>query len=583
MKQKLLLLFALLVSTTMAWAQTAGTDYTWDDGTKTLTIKTATGMSKISTYKSSCVNFIIEDGVSTSIGVSAFQNIPSRLTSVTIGNSVTSIGNYAFRSCTNLTSVTIGNSVTSIGESAFQTCSGLTTVTIPNSVTSIGNYAFKQSGLTSVTIPNSVTSIGNYAFNNCSSLTSVILNSNPTIGEGAFPASATVTMNLTAKAAGGAFWMTFYNQNYGFEADANTQVFKAALSDKDLTLTKLETDQTVTKNNAVILKSTASPIVMTLTSTASINDFSSNSLLGVSDAAGLTAADPSTTFVLDNGTGGVGFYRLESGKTLGVGKAYLTYDGALAREFFLFYEVTLTDGSAITALNDYKGQEIWVNYTRSFTENKTSTVCLPFAYTKKEGDGSFYAFTNIEKEGSEYVATMSEPGTTTLEANTPYLYLPNATGNVDFSGLYTIPAELTAGSTTSNGWTFKGTYSTIEWTTAPTGTYGFSAQTANGIYQGEFVKVGDYVRIKPMRCYLENESFAGARGANRAAEQLPETIKVRLVSANGEVTGIGTISTKTGEGTIDNGAWYSLDGRRIEGKPSTKGIYVNNGKKVVIK
>ena len=257
------------------------------------------------------------------------------------------------------------------------------------------------------------------------------------------------------------------------------------------------------------------------------------------------------------------------------------YDVELEVEYY--NEVTLTDGNAITGLNDYKEQEIWVNYTRSFTSGKTSTVCLPFAYTKKADDGSFYAFTNIEKVGSEYVATMTEPISTTLEANTQYLYLPNATGDVDFGGAYTIPSELTAGSTTSNGWTFKGTYSTIEWTTAPTGTYGFSAQTQDGISQGQFVQVGDYVKIKPMRCYLENANFAGARGTNRAAEQLPETIKVRLISANGEVTGIGTISTKTGEGTIDNGAWYSLDGRRIEGKPSTKGIYVNNGKKVVIK
>jgi hypothetical protein len=257
------------------------------------------------------------------------------------------------------------------------------------------------------------------------------------------------------------------------------------------------------------------------------------------------------------------------------------YDVELEVEYY--NEVTLTDGSAITALNDYKEQEIWVNYTRSFTAGTTSTVCLPFAYEKKEGDGSFYAFTNIEKVGNDYVATMTEPGTTTLEANTPYLYLPNATGDVDFGGAYTIPATLTAGSTTSNGWTFKGTFTTIEWTTAPTGTYGFSAQSQDGISQGQFVKVGDYVKIKPMRCYLENANFAGARGANRAAEQLPETIKVRLISANGEVTGIGTISTKTGEGTIDKDAWYSLDGRRIVGKPSVKGVYVKNGQKIVIK
>ena len=244
-------------------------------------------------------------------------------------------------------------------------------------------------------------------------------------------------------------------------------------------------------------------------------------------------------------------------------------------------EVTLTDGEAITDLSAYAGQEVSVNYKRDFTNGTASTVCLPFAYTKKAADGSFYAFTGIEKVGSDYVATMTEPGATTLEANTPYLYLPNATGGVDFSGIYTIPATLTAGETTVGDWTFKGTYTTIEWETAPTGIYGFAGQTAGGVSQGQFVKVGAYVRIKPLRCYLENASFAGARGANRAAEQLPETIQVRLVSTNGEVTGIGTISTKTGEVTMDKDAWYSLDGRR-EMNPA-KGVYIKNGNKVVIK
>ena len=257
---------------------------------------------------------------------------------------------------------------------------------------------------------------------------------------------------------------------------------------------------------------------------------------------------------------------------------------AVELEVEYYDEVTLTDGEAITGLDTYKGQEIWVNYTRSFTAGKTSTVCLPFAYTKKEGDGSFYAFTNIEKVGNDYVATMTEPISTTLEANTPYLYMP--TGDVDFSGAYTIPTTLTAGSTTSNGWTFKGTYTAHTWKTAPTGIYGFSAQTADGISQGQFVKAGTNVSIKPMRCYLEyksgSEDYAGARGMKRA-EQLPETIKVRLVSASGEVTAIGSLQTTTGEVTLDGDAWYTIDGRRMEGKPATKGIYINNNSKVIIK
>lgn len=87
---------------------------------------------------------------------------------VTIGNSVTRIGDYTFDGCRSLTSITIPNSVTKIGHYAFASCSSLTSITIPDSVTSIGQNAFEGcTSLTSVTIPNSVTSIGRSAFAYC--------------------------------------------------------------------------------------------------------------------------------------------------------------------------------------------------------------------------------------------------------------------------------------------------------------------------------------------------------------------------------------------------------------------------------
>ena len=125
---------------------------------------------------------------------------------VTIPNSVTSIGNYAFSYCSGLTSVTIPKSVTSIDNYAFSYCSGLTTVNfnatnctsmggydymgyvfqgctslstlnIGENVTNIPDYAFYGcSGLTSVTIPESVTNIGAQAFLGCSGLTTVNFN-----------------------------------------------------------------------------------------------------------------------------------------------------------------------------------------------------------------------------------------------------------------------------------------------------------------------------------------------------------------------------------------------------------------------
>ena len=128
----------------------------------------------------------IPDSV-TCIGDSAFSECYS-LQSVTIPDSVTSIGDSAFSFCSSLQSVIIPNSVTSIGDSVFDWCSSLQSVTIPDSVTSIGSWAFDCcSSLQSVTIPDSVTSIGDGAFAGCSSLQSVtILDSVTSIGDSAF-------------------------------------------------------------------------------------------------------------------------------------------------------------------------------------------------------------------------------------------------------------------------------------------------------------------------------------------------------------------------------------------------------------
>ena len=144
-------------------------------------------------YCNSLTSVTIPNSV-TSIGESAFSQCSS-LTSIDIPNSVTSIGGAAFAGCRSLISVTIGNSVTSIEDGTFADCSSLTSVTIPNSVTSIGEDAFAFcSSLISVAFGESIISIGRVAFSCCSSLTSITIpNSVTYIGEGAFGGCSSLT------------------------------------------------------------------------------------------------------------------------------------------------------------------------------------------------------------------------------------------------------------------------------------------------------------------------------------------------------------------------------------------------------
>ena len=149
------------------------------------------------------------------------------LTSVTIGDGVTRIGDFAFSGCSGLTAVTIGDGVTNIGDGAFAGCLGLTSITIPDSVTSIGLGAFGEcTGLKSITIPDSVTSIGSSAFAYCTGLTSITIPDSVTsIGAGAFAYCRGLT-SITFEETSGWFISTSPS------ATSGTNISADSLSDK---------------------------------------------------------------------------------------------------------------------------------------------------------------------------------------------------------------------------------------------------------------------------------------------------------------------------------------------------------------
>lgn len=107
------------------------------------------------------------------IGKDAF--LEYSVVEVVIPDSVTKIGNYAFKNCANLTSVVIPEAVTSIGDEAFTGCTSLASIDIPANVTSIGIYAFCDTAITKIVIPSGVTEIKNSSFYDCTQLQSIVL------------------------------------------------------------------------------------------------------------------------------------------------------------------------------------------------------------------------------------------------------------------------------------------------------------------------------------------------------------------------------------------------------------------------
>ena len=269
-----------------------------------------------------------------------------------------------------------------------------------------------------------------------------------------------------------------------------------------------------------------------------------------------------------------------------------------------------------------------LRYNRSFTAGKPVTIMLPFNFTRDRitlagsnanPSGKFYEFKGIEEDlDHKWVAVMIEAGETlsnevvenTLQANHPYLYVPGE--STEYLDIYvggtgiSIFTEGNGGGTKEreyyygddipwNHWKFKGTYQPHYWSETENSeeigkVYGFAG--ASKEVDGEAVTAGDFVRaksgakIRPTSCYLEwvaPQSSNGRRRSHVAAadEELPQRITVKLIDANDDVTSIGEIDTRTGEITFEG--WYTLDGVRLDSKPTQKGVYINNGKKVIVK
>ena len=468
-----------------------------------------------------------------------WHNNSENIKTIVIENGVTSIGECAFCECNGLTSISIPSSVTSIGNYAFDGCSNLTTVTIPSSVTSIGEGAFNDcEKLTTVSIPASVTSIGNYAFGYCSALTSIeIPASVTTIGEEAFNNTALTSIEIPASVTSignGVFngcekltSITVAEGNANYSNDTN-----GALFNKDkTTLIKYPKG-----NNADSYKIPDS-----------VTSIGEKAFAGCEDLETVTLPDNVTSIGDDafNNTALTSIGIPASVTSIGKGAFHLcsslasvTLNGnpTIGEEAF-FYNTTVTMNLAAAEVGGAHWTTFYNNYGNFQADENTEVY-------KGTVSGSELVLTPISDKivnagNAVILKSTDKPVMTLTTTNSSGDFTDNALKGLSkrteiATSAYSANTIYVMGNTTKNG-------------------FGFHK------YTGEYMPA--------------NKAFLALGSGSSAPLRM-------VIDDDEETTGIASMADG-----IDNMSdeWYTLDGCKLNGKPTTKGLYIVNGKKVMIK
>ena len=244
---------------------------------------------------------------------------------------------------------------------------------------------------------------------------------------------------------------------------------------------------------------------------------------------------------------------------------------------------------------------------RLFESGKAATVYLPLSIkVSKILGGTFHTFLSVDETATPWTVTYSNPlaDDATLQAGTPYIFMPDGSNGgkiVVNNGNEKISICTANQHKDKQGqWEFIGTYNPIVWLSDPNAAgytperaaeigsvYGFAAEekTFDGkdYTVGQFVKVGSGASIDPNRAYLKrnvDQQAPALGGSGRTAVELPSAMRVVILSAN-STTGIVEMRNENEE--MRNDTWHTLGGRRLQGKPSGRGMYIHNGRKEVIR
>ena len=616
----------LLTAVGGAWAQTQ-----WESGDCTVTLNngtlTVSGNGGMAAYlnlsdrpwdgnRNDITSVVVESGV-TSVGFNAFSSF-STMTSVTLPEGLTAIGPNAFNSCSSLQSITIPSTVTSISEGAFFGCSAMTSVTLPEGLTAIGALTFSEcSSLTSVTIPSTVTSIvdgafmgcsaitsvtlpeglttiGAAAFMNCSSLTSVTIPSTVTsIAEYAFMSSSAISdVNLYANPDN----LTWGDASMDFKSDKATQchvlaehlsTYQNNFSSVNVTfvgdLQPLPTSAIEVTTNAAEEGATFTEASFNMPAFDATAEYELVRDMGYKVAF---SGVPTRARLAKDGDGkfhfadGLTFQLLDNidaanpkditsaeGITFMVGEVEaVDFEGNTFYQLNKATLVPLADFLADAHLGNYAICAVASTgeYDGSFSSGR---IELFQGYEVEVAAKEFITYYKdeplyVEDEAAELYTIESVNGdqavlsdrSDAMPSNTPMLVYNKSN---ETKVILLIPcAEPDMAITVAPEFQGTLTGTTIAASTENQTNYAFNGKA--------FVFVKNAIEVGPNKAWLSvNTGVPSAR--------------ITLVFD--DATGVGSI--ENGKLTIDN--WYDLNGRKLQGMPTKKGVYIMNGRKVVVK